>query len=420
MGKRRLPVPERAEWHKTQRGCWSLSLGVRGLSVRIEQRGPGGLFHRAVWVPDKRWTYRSLRTANREEARALAEQFLREFEKLGSPIPTEPDPLTLEQGFTRYQQEGSGYRNNTKRTQDQKRAAAKRLMAAFGANKKVEHLTANDVARYVSMRRSGVGWPDGERRTPVRANAVRDDIALLRTMILWACKERRSDGRWLLAENPLRGMRIPREENPIRPVATYERFEKVRAAAQGLAKTAPQKRGRERWMRFELALTLAEATGRRIGAIRGLRWSDISADPPQIRWRAEFDKRGREAEVPIPESLAAEIHRFQRRLHVVGDGWLFPQKEADRPWPREVFGELLARAEVKAGVPTLKGGKWHAYRRKWATERKTLSVVDVMAAGGWKDLQTLVKCYQHADPDTMLAVMASPVKLRERRAGRAG
>jgi hypothetical protein len=49
-----------------------------------------------------------------------------------------------------------------------------------------------------------------------------------------------------------------------------------------------------------------------------------------------------------------------------------------------------------------------------------LSVVDVMAAGGWKDSQTLVKCYQHADPDTMLAVMAWPVKLRERRAGRAG
>ncbi len=195
----------------------------------------------------------------------------REFEKLGSPIPTEPEPLTLEQGFTRYQQEGSGYCNNTKRTQDQKRAAATRLMAAFGASKKVEQLTLNDVERYVAMRRSGAGWPDGERCIPVRANAVRDDIALLRTMILWACKERRSDGRWLLAENPLRGMRIPREENPIRPVATYERFEKVRAAAQGLAKTAPQKRGRERWMRFELALTLAEATGRRIGAIRGLR-----------------------------------------------------------------------------------------------------------------------------------------------------
>jgi integrase len=57
----------------------------------------------------------------------------------------------------------------------------------------------------------------------------------------------------------------------------------------------------------ELALVLAEGTGRRIGSIRRLRWSDISFDPPAILWRAEFDKRHREQLVPIPESLAVEI-----------------------------------------------------------------------------------------------------------------
>lgn len=40
---------------------------------------------------------------------------------------------------------------------------------------------------------------------------------------------------------------------------------------------------------------------------------------------------------------------------------------------------------------------------------------DVMAAGGWKDTQTLLTCYQHADEETMLRVMEAPVKLLSRR-----
>ena len=41
--------------------------------------------------------------------------------------------------------------------------------------------------------------------------------------------------------------------------------------------------------------------------------------------------------------------------------------------------------------------------------------VDVMAGGGWRDQHTLTTSYQHADEETMLQVMASPVKLRSRK-----
>ena len=160
---------------------------------------------------------------------------------------------------------------------------------------------------------------------------------------------------------------------------------------------------------------LAEATGARIGAIRGLRWSDITLDPPSICWRAEFDKKGRERVVPLPDALAAELRAFAVRLGVVGDGWLFPRAEHDAPWPRELFDQLLRRADREAGVPRLAGGMWHPYRRKWATERKHMSLVDVKAAGGWRDTQTLLTSYQQADDATMLEVMASPVKLRDRK-----
>ena len=41
-----------------------------------------------------------------------------------------------------------------------------------------------------------------------------------------------------------------------------------------------------------------------------------------------------------------------------------------------------------------------------ATARKDLPIKDVAAVGGWKDIQTLVNCYEQADDDTMLLVRA--------------
>src|SRR3989454_9583497 len=114
----------------------------------------------------------------------------------------------------------------------------------------------------------------------------------------------------------------------MRPVATYDRFMATRAAMQELAKKEPS---RTRWVRLELALVLAEATGSRIGAIRGLRWSDISSEPASICWRPEFDKRGRERVIPITDSLAEELRRIRVSLGAVGDGWLFPCAEDDAP-----------------------------------------------------------------------------------------
>ena len=121
--------------------------------------------------------------------------------------------------------------------------------------------------------------------------------------------------------------------------------------------------------------------------------------------------------VPIPEALVEELHSFKVKFATVGDAWLFPCAEEDDHWPREIFGELYDRVERHAGLPHLKGGRFHPFRRKWATERRNLSLVDVMAAGGWRDAQTLHNCYQLATPDGMLKVMSTPVKLRDRKVG---
>jgi hypothetical protein len=72
----------------------------------------------------------------------------------------------------------------------------------------------------------------------------------------------------------------------------------------------------------------------------------------------------------------------------------------------------LERAEKLAEVEPLKGGDFHPYCGKWASERKHLSTHDVAAAGGWRDLRSLEDCYQSADDETMLAVVTEPRKLR--------
>ena len=79
----------------------------------------------------------------------------------------------------------------------------------------------------------------------------------------------------------------------------------------------------------------------------------------------------------------------------------------------ELASGWLRRAEVLAQLPKQRGSLWHAYRRKWATERKHLSLTDVAEAGGWKDTQTLLTCYQQPDRESLLAVMSEPRKVRD-------
>lgn len=73
----------------------------------------------------------------------------------------------------------------------------------------------------------------------------------------------------------------------------------------------------------------------------------------------------------------------------------------------------LSEGEKLAGLEAQKGSLWHAYRRKWATERKHLPDVHVAAAGGWKPVQTLKTAYQQADAETILRVVLEVGELRE-------
>ena len=174
-------------------------------------------------------------------------------------------------------------------------------------------------------------------------------------------------------------------------------------------------------MLTEFALVLVEATGRRISAVLGLRWRDLDARAGSwiaraIIWEKATDKRRKERHTPLTPELAAKIAEFRARLgaeKASEDAFVFAKvRNPDEPYSDDHLGDKLVEAEVRAGLPKLEGGIWHPYRRKWATERKHLPPSDVMAAGGWDDLNTFMVCYTAPDRKTMAAVLAEPLKLR--------
>ena len=111
--------------------------------------------------------------------------------------------------------------------------------------------------------------------------------------------------------------------------------------------------------------------------------------------------------------MVMELREFRRQLGAVA-GWMFAgERKPEQAMDRHLFAKRLAAAEREAKLPKLDGSLWHAYHRKWATERKHLSLNDVAAAGGWKEVATLLTCYQQPDQDVMLEVMSEPRKVRD-------
>ncbi|MEE9131942.1 MAG: hypothetical protein V3U13_00140, partial [Gemmatimonadota bacterium] len=61
--------------------------------------------------------------------------------------------------------------------------------------------------------------PEPRKRREVGARTVQKDLLLLRAVSRWACEFRDEQGRLLMERDPTRGLAMPKEKNPNRPVA---------------------------------------------------------------------------------------------------------------------------------------------------------------------------------------------------------
>lgn len=91
--------------------------------------------------------------------------------------------------------------------------------------------------------------------------------------------------------------------------------------------------------------------------------------------------------------------------------WLFPGERSGKPVDVSVMSRRLREAYARAELEPLDGSLWHTFRRKWATERKDMPVMDVAEAGAWRDTATLLKSYQQSDEATVTRVVLEPPKL---------
>lgn len=218
----------------------------------------------------------------------------------------------------------------------------------------------------------------------------------------------------------MRGFEIVSEANPRRPVVTTDRYEALRAVSDRVVMEIRWGGAERQRSYLSELLDLAQGTGRRIAAICALRYEDLRTDAKPygaIRWPAATDKQGPETVGPVSLIVRAAVDRVLRERPGISARYLFPSPtNADEPVAYERARVWLLEAERLAGLPKQQGSLWHAFRRGWATSRKHLSLKDTAAAGGWASTETLLRCYQHPDADTMLAVVLGGAELPESKA----
>jgi integrase len=393
---------------------WSKMIEQHGVRVRIYQRVPGGNIYREVRTRDGK-DRRSLRTSDRDEAEGLAKELAAKIATARLTGVT-PDTLTLEQLEQVYKRERGPLLSDRRKVEVRK--AFRLIREHLGDGFRIADLGQHQAETYEAARRAGTlattwGSNGGGK---VGASTIAGELGVLHAALNWAERFKRG-GRPLIVRNPIRGVPLPSEPNPARPVASRERFERLRDVADDLDGSGG----------FRTMLELAWYTGRRLSSIAALRASDILLSPEQvasaladagreeylaeawpaaIRWSAEADKDDVEWIVPIPAVLVEALTAYMRSRRIVGDVLLFPApRSRENPVSKETCYYRMREAEKKASLPHQRRGGWHAFRRAWATNRKHLPLQDVMAAGGWRDPAALQAAYQHADAETIRAVM---------------
>lgn len=320
---------------------------------------------------------------------------IREADEIAAGIGTPdavraPAVLTLRTLFEMYEKEVTPTKGNGARSHDTRTLPL--LLLAFGADRKPASLDVRDWNAYIRKRMSGELAPQHKRddkgnaiRTPVRARIVEQDLKLLLAVLNWAERARNGAG-YLLDRNPLRGLKLPKEDSPKRGTFTAEQCALLRRVA------ADHSRAAERFV------MLAWYTGHRSSAIRQLRWSDIDVDNGTIRWRADSDKLGYEHTNPMHADLAAFLKAERARAKAIGDAWVFPSAaDTALPMPRDTSQKLWARLAKLAGIPKGQGYGWHSFRRAFANALRDVPMRELKDLGGWLSMHTVQRVYLQPD-----------------------
>jgi integrase len=332
----------------------------------------------------------TLSDMDRQRAKREADDIAARF---GRAEARPPAAVTLRTLFEIYEREVTPQKAAT--TQAYDRRTLPLFVEAFGADRRAETLNRRDWDSYIQRRRRGDLAPGTRKkpefREPVRDRVIEQDLKLLLAVLNWAERAGSSKGAYLLDRNPLRGLEIPKEQSPRRPVLSEDQFAKLRMAAAAMSPRA------------ELFTVLPSFTGHRSASIRQLRWSDIDLVNARIHWRGEIDKIGYDHWNPL-HPVAVELLRQERqRAAAIGDAWLFDVE--GEPLSRQGVRSLWRRIAANAGIPDGERHGWHSCRRAFANRLRHASLRDLKDLGGWKSEQTVVAVYQQPSESAQRAAL---------------
>ncbi len=368
---------------RTKRSRRSYGAGEWGRNrVRVFPDSKTGLYQ-LEWRQNGRRLTRSLGHREWVRAKKQADEFAAGFASpdLNGKAEAEPEPRTLGTLFDIYGEEVTPAKTRHARRHD--RSATKMFLGFLGRNRDPATLSQRDWDRFIRERRAGRIGPSGR---PVSDRSVEHDLKFLIAVLNWAGRSKDERGCLLLDRNPLRGLKLPKEKNPTRVVLTQAEYEALlRVSAQ------------VNW-RFRVALVLAHETGHRIGAIRQLRWSDIDFEGREVRWRAEHEKTGYEHVTPLTNEALVALEEARGMGPGTSNAPVLPSsKDATRCIHRVSAFQWWRRAQTLAGLEPKPRRGWHSLRRKFASDLMDLPLKVLCELGGWKDAQTVLRCYQRPD-----------------------
>ncbi len=397
---------------------WSYQAGEYGNTVTVyvpcsSSRKETNIYVRIRQKQTGKQLRRSLGHSNRQKAMTYADQTAKQL--LTGAQMEAPEALTWGRLFSQYQRYETPKKEKGSQQHDRRRIEM--WTRLLGGQRNPSDLTLRDLDAFIADRSSGRVDSRGQRAAgslkTVRPRTVQADLQFLNTVLNWGARWHEG-GKYLLHENPMRRFRIPPVKNPRRPVATHDRL-------LALMEVAPELRMRVAWTGkrehrptyLPVLLDLADGTGRRIGAVCKLHSRDIRTDVGEhgaIVWRADSDKTGIERTILMTAHLRTIVDQCLDR--VGGEGFLFPApSDWSRPMGTYLAAKWLRDAEKLAGLQTQDGSGFHAYRRKFVTERKHHPAKDVSDAAGWKNPRIMMEMYQQADEATQLRALSEPLRL---------
>lgn len=409
---------------------WSFSAGPHGCTARVFERKRGGNVYLESWSPEKG---RKVKTSQELRVRDAEGELMEEAVKEAEALAVEASnalirgrnphrsPVSLKKLLKLFKRE------EVADMEGRHKEEVKRELELFerflGAGFRVSQLGPREWNAIRRARASGEidargrqrGHPEYNGRE-VGPRTVAKTLKVLRQVCRFGARWRTRGGEFLLEADPTRGLELPREQDPNRPVCSDELLKTLLEAAPNVKMGHEKEEDRQRSYLREL-LVLAAETGARIGSIVALRWSDWDPDAATfgtLRWRAEHDKGDRTRVTPVTVGVREALEAHRQRHPGVGEAWIFPAPESSGHLRVDVALRWWREAETEAEVPHEKGMGFHALRRRFANKLRDHSPVDVAALTGHQDVATLQEVYQRSDTEAQDRI------LREAFGGRSG